>query len=766
MIRIESMGAAWATVLPLLALLAWVGPALAARMRQAAVGARVGLAFLWLAGAAGLLAFPHDDVFAGLDVAAYRKMAHVLAAGRELRGIDPVWAQVPSELRPWFRYRPGTRPTRDLAFQLSGPASAETRPFFMPTMSLAAAGLAPGMSPDRFVPLVGALAWALVLAAAFCAGGGWGLPVAAALALGTAWPAWFLRGFYAESVGAALVAGVVATAAMRPLRGLWAGIAGFALGWSVGFHPTLIVLAVPAALDLMLERNERKTAVATAVGLLAGLFPFWAMTRWVCQPYGDWTRWFVLKQLAFSSPELRAVALALLALAVLAGVGLWAGFRPAWRARIRRLDERWTPWGWRTLCAAPLILAAACPGAVGAALRSGAAATWSGIRWPCGLLLLAGAIAIALPRRPIRERFWLAALTAAALLFWFIKGVETPVGLWSQRRFLPVILPGIALLAAPLAAGAACWARRGRFQGGLLVALLAAAGAANAIRWPAPYFTVSERGATAWTADVAERLGTNRWVVFDYYPHSVPYAAGLRQRALGLGEAAAAHWPDVARWLAASARTAEVWVATSHAPCALEDGVRLEPAFAASGAFPVVKTKAFFPAERGEKAVANAFLRWVPLAPGEAVFQTKELDGGPLALRGPWGQTRNGATWTRQGSGIVGPIPAPGGAVTLEAVAAWPAPNLDWSRQTLRVAPPWGGEPLRLEVPAGEHVVRGALARPADDAPRPATGIYEFRAERPYDPAEFGLSGYAPDLGALLRRVIIRVEPGGASVPD
>lgn len=767
MMSMWATAAGAATLGALVAGLAGLVPALARRWRGAGACARWGFIVLWLFGAAFLLARPHDATFTGLDDMTYRGLAHAFLDGRGFHDPDAVLARVPEPLRENFLLQrgPPARPTRDRAFELVDVGTPPgTAPFFMPLPSLAAAGLDPVLSPEQFVPLVGAAWFAFVLAAGFIAGGGWGLVVAASLALGTAWPAWFFRGFYAEAIGAALVAAVVVAAAVRPLRGGAAAAAGFALGLSVSYHPTLVALAVPAALGLMLERNERKTAVGVAVGLLAGVFPFWAMTRWVCQPYGDWTRWATLKEMVWAVPEQRAVALALTGLAALALVALGAGFVPAVRARVRAWDARLTPWGWAALAAAPLLALPFAPGGAGAALRSGALSTWSGIRWPCGLLLLAGAGTVLIRRRPLRERFGLAALAWAALLFLYVKGLETPVGLWSQRRLLPIVLVGIAWLAAPAAAALA--GLGGKKRQALLAALAVAAGVANLARWPAAYAVVVDRGATVWTAAVAERFGTNRWVVFDYYAHSVPYAPGLKHQVLGLGESSRSHWPETADWISSLARTDEVWVATSWSPTALEDGWRLEPTFAATGAFPIVKTKGFFPAERGWRVVNNSFFRAVPLAPDETLAQDKILDGSPIGLRGPWGPVRHGATWTRSGGGLVGPVPPPGGRVAFRAEGAWMPPAADWPEQLLLVTPPWGGAPLRLAFAAGDSVAQGEFVRPADDAARGATGVYEMRAERPYDPAAHGLRGYPSDLGVLLRRVIIRVEPGGASVTD
>lgn len=757
-----------ATLLPLAALLAWVWPALAVRWRRSGPVARLALVALALAGAAFLVARPHDDHFSGLDNMTYGNLARAFLDGRGFHEPDVVLEEVPAPLRENFLLHRGPvgRPTRDRVFQLAGWQATATQPFFMPTLSLAAAGLEPVLAPERFVPLVGALWLALVLAAGFGAGGGWGLAAAAALVLGTAWPAWFLRGYYAEGVGAALVGGVLAAASMRPLRGGIAAAAGFALGWAVAYHPTLVVISVPVALGLMLERNEKKTAAALAAGMLVGLFPFWALTRWVCQPYGDWTRWESLRRIVFAVPEHRALALALACVAAISLAALGAGFAPRVRGWIRKADERLSPWGWLALGALPLLAIVALPGAAGATLRAGTIATVSGIRWPMGLLLASGTVWLMVARRPIRERFGWVALVGAALLFLFIKGVETPVGLWSQRRFLPIALPGIALLAAPLAAGLASAADRGRNWGWLAALLVVAAALWNPVQWPLAYVAVNERGATAWAESIAPRLGTERRVIFDYYAHSVPYAADLKHRVLGLGEFSGDRWPEIAGWISSLVQTEEVWVATSWSPTALEDGWRLEPVFSATGNFPLVKTKAFFPAVAGERIVQNAFFRAVPLAPGATVAQDKRLDGSPIGLRGRWGKIRNGATWSRQGSGIVGPIPAPGQAAVFRAECEWTPPTADWTEQILLVAPPWGGEPLRLAVPAGAGTVQDTLIRPADDGERPSTGLYSLRVNRPYNPAVFGLRGYSSDLGVPVRRIIIRVEPGAPSVPD
>lgn len=766
MTALLSIGLAWAAVLPLVILLARTGPWFGRCWVAAQPSARVAVIVVGVGGAAGLLAWPHEDTFVGLDDAAYRQMAYVLAEGRGLLDDDAVFNQVPEELRRFFLYRPGGRVTRDLAFQLSLQINTETRPFFMPTLPLAAAGLSSWLSPDRFVPWIGVLGWLLVVAVAFGVGGGWGLFVAAMLALMTAWPAWFLRGFYAEAVGAVLAAGVIAAVAQRPLRGVMAGLGGFLLGLAVSFHPTLVVPAGIIAMGLLFESRRPQQVGFLLLGLIAGLVPAWALTRWVCHPYGDWTRWDSLRRMMFLGMEHRAISVSLLGLALTTCVGGWVAFHPSMRAKIRRLDAWLTPWGWLVIFLSPVLAAAFFPGGVGLLLRTGAVATWSGVRWSGGAIILLGMASVLTPRRPLRERFWFAGLAWAACIFLLIKGVETPVGLWSQRRFLPIILPLIALLAAPLSEAVTRWVGRGRLAAAGAIVCLTVAGVWNLAHWPAAYWAVNERGSTGWTEAVATRIGPQRWVIFDYFPHSVPYAAGLKNHVLGLGEYAHQNWPEVAEWVGAMAKTSEVWVATSWSPTALEEGWRLDAVYAPTGVFPIVRAKAFFPAERDDRRISQLFARAVPIGPGESAFQDKFFDGSPIGLRGDWGPYRKQMRWTRQGSGMIGPVPAPGGSIVLSVACEWTPPHEFWTEQMLLVNPPWGGPPLRLAVPVGDQLVEGRLSRPADDAVRPVTGVYSFQVEQPYNPALYHIKGFPDDLGVLLRRVMIRVEPGGELMPD
>lgn len=747
----------WAAlVLPPFLLGAWTAPALLKAWRRAHPAARGAWLGLWILGSVFLFARPHDDTFTGLDNMAYRDMAGAFLAGRSFHATDTVLREVPVALREAFLFQPreGHRPTRDRVFQLTGPNLEQTVPFFLPLVPLAAAAPAPLLPPESFLPSLGSLWLAVMLTAGFCAGGAWGLAAAVVLVLGSAWPAWFLRGFHVEAVGAVLVSCVLAAAGTRPLRNAILPVAGFALGLAVSCHPLLLVIALPTGLALALEQHRPGTIVRLCAGALAGLFPFWAMTRWICRPYGDWTRWRTLRQVAFSCPEHRAMALGLAGLAALTLLGFGVLAFPRARALCRRLDARARPWGWAALIILPWLPIPWLPGLAAERLRQGAAAAWSGIRMPFAIWILAGVAWTLRADRRIRERFLLAALSWSALLPLYLQGVEIPVGLWSQRRFLPVILAGIGLLLPPSASALAAWvgSRNVRRTAAALACLAAGL---NLARWPTAYVTVNQAGAATWTKTTRTRLNPNVWTFFDYYPHGVPGAATLQRRTLGLGEHARQTWPDVVPWLAEIARTQETWIVSSWTPCTLEESLRLHPVLSVTGEFPVVRTKAFFPALPGTHKVRNTFLRVEPLAHEEAADQEITFDGSPLGLRGPWGSFRGGGAWTRQGSGVLGPVPAPGARVRIVAEGDWFPPETAWQHQTLRIEPPWGGDPLRFDVHAGQQRLEGALQRPAGDSRRPGTGVYTLRVDRPYDPTRYGLRGYASDLGVLLRHLHI-----------
>lgn len=755
-------------VLPAVVLLGSVWPGVRQRWRASSRACRAGLLLAACCGCGFLLARPHDNLFSGLDDAAYRDMARVFRAGRGFHDRDTVLAQVPPGMRQHFLFfrQSSGRPTRDRSFQVKGWTSAETQPYFLPFLPLAAGGGEPLLAAERFVPLMGSLWLLLTLLSGFTAGGGWGVMVALLLILGTPWPAWFLRGFYAEAVGGVLASAVVLAAAARAPRGWMRAVMGLALGLAVTFHPILVVVALPLILALALEEPRWRALLALAGGMMLGLFPAWLAYAHVCQPYGPVLNLLHVPDLLKASPIHRAIAWVLSVCAVLGAASLAARGRLRIHARLSLLPRRWRQAAWLLPLALPggvLLAATTRPEPLWRELVSGAASVWSGIRLPFGLLLAAGIGSVLAGRRPLREKVMMHALLGGGLILLFIKGHEIPVGIWSQRRLLPAILMLVACLIPPLSQLLARLAARSMRHAAILVLLLTTASLANLIRWPAAYALVDEAGAKAWTDAVAERIGTDRWVIFDHYPHSVPYAPDLRHKVLGLNEESHEYWPETAAWVTALARTQEVWLASSWRPCTLEDQVRLDPVFATTGQFVVATCKQYLPVVTQTRKVPNHFLAVTPLGADPAPPQDKVMDGSPFGLRGPWSASKDTgggrmARWTRQGSGIVGPVPAPGGHARIALTCAFDEVSPEWTAQEVRLTAPWGSS-ARVVVTSGWQTVELQLERAVNEGDGAwPTGVYRFDVERPYDPARYGLRGYPSDLGVQVRRVRIRAE--------
>jgi hypothetical protein len=510
------------------------------------------------------------------------------------------------------------------------------------------------------------------------------------------------------------------------------------------------LLGVAAGLVLAGVRGRWRDAAALSAGAAAGLAPVVAAVVRVCRPYGLFMGGATM---ALHWSMAVAVPLALAAV-VCAVAALHTGRVRRWLAG--KAARRWLSAGAAVVAAGAWAVAPA----AGGLWREGWLETWSGIGWGAAAVAMAGGACVFLRGRPMGARVMLALVCALAPVASYVQGWEQTAGLWSFRRFAPTALVLVALLAPALGDGLARLRRRlagggwlgaSGFAAGL--AVLAVCATANVARWPAAYGTVNGQGATAWAAETASRLEGADWAVFDYFPHSVPHAAGLGRRVLGVGEWAKGAWPDIVAWMGKVAATQEVAFVSSWSAPTLEEGVRLVPVGEMEGGLGTVKGRRFFPAEAGTRPIRHSFARVKPLAAGETGVQAMVLDGAYAGLRGPWGAVRGGGRWTRQGSGVVGPVPGVAGeTVRVRLEGSWPPPSPDWPRQTLAVTAPWG-EWREFSFGETPELV-GAEFR---EAPGGAggTGVWTFTAERPYDPAAFGTRGYDADLGVLLRRVEI-----------
>ena len=710
--------------------------------------------------AAVLLLRPHGDTFTALDHSGYRLMAYAFSEGRAANGEDRTLLELPAEIRQDCTLLPRTeeRNTRDRSFLLKSDQTGETEPFFYPVLPFGAAALQkiwPWGGLDLFVPLIGlAFAWAL-LATGFRLGGIAGLCLAAALFLGTPLPAMLLRGFYAEVCGAALLA-LAALHWMVLPQGKPVSLAAYvALGLAPAFHPVLIVVSLPLLAALVASgRESSRRWMAGLLLFAAGLALLAWVTARICAPYGS-IRW---ENLAFNfkasqSHQVADVFMLGFGLAF-AGLLFWRLLNPAsFESGLARL--RPGARGWLALGLVPLALALLA-WRESPRVWMGLLDLWSGVGVPFSVLVAASALALILSAGAGRARFVAGVALAVLPVFAYLKGAEQ-MGMWSERRLAPFVLLLVVALLVPAArwAGARWGNKPFSLAGiGLLVLIL---GGANLVRWPAPYWVRQESGALSRVVGLKERMG-NRFVLFDYLPDSFPFAVDGKTRAVGWnGRAQAGSWDILMTWLQRKAGTEEVWCVSSYSSPGLEEGIRLVPLFTEKISVVRVHSKQALPALRRESERKLEFLRVEPAGDGPlSLFKT--MDGGPLALRGDWGPVRPLAfpdgrsvqgQWTREGSGIVGPVPRTG-RVRMTWVAS---SGQKGKSQRVKIVPPWGEkhavwvdvapdlaeQEVWFSVPAGTSSNR--------------TGIYRFYVAEPYDPARDGQGGYPSDLGVLIHRV-------------
>ena len=738
------------------------------KLRGASAGTRALL--LLLIGASAVLLFrPHEDTFTGLDTSCYRLMGRAFATGRGFHDVDPTLLSLPPDQRRavLLEYEHWGRDTRDRSFEICSLTTCATRPYFYPALPLASAGLEKLtriIRADYFVPLAGLLFFTVILLTGAAHGHKPGLVAAAALLIGTPLPAYFFRGYYAEAVGAVLVSLVLLGASFAIETLAFRLVSPVVLGFAIAFHPAVSVLALPAlALLLASPSVSRRTALVMLGGFAVGLMPIAGSTLWICQPYGN--------ILAAGSVlhNLKVDGVHRLLAVFLGGFGTAVGVLLLGPARFkRRLTETLTAVlrqrsGFMLMLVAatlPLLLAFAI-GPVRPLVLAGLRDYLDGVRWSYSLILLCGVAAMFLPGQSPTARALLVLAVLVAPFFFYLKGFEQ-MGLWSQRRLVPLSLLLITVL-APALASLVGHGFRYRGPALALTALLAGAALVIPCRWPAAYWVRHEQGATDFVERVTAKAGSC-FMLFDYYPFSVPFAATGPARAIGLSEYGTAAWPGLAAWLSALARREPVLFVTAYDNPGLEDGIVLSERSRESFSTTRVVSKTALPAEGRPRLFEMTLLTVEPATNSTRLAVHKILDGGPLAVRGPWGRqspvrTPEGplpARWSRQGSGLIGPVPPPGQPVVITLLAAASRDDGD-DGQTLFIQPPWEGDPLALTVSNDLTRVSGQLNRPAASSPvLPPTGIYTLRAARPYDPSRTGIRGYDKDLGARIHSISIQ----------
>ncbi|MDZ4198766.1 MAG: hypothetical protein U1E27_05705, partial [Kiritimatiellia bacterium] len=289
---------------------------------------------------------PHQHVYQALDSSAFRHMARAFEAGRGLQDPDPAFAYLPREIRPWvmldpFCFEHGERPTRDRSFQLDGLDDAGTRPFFYPMLSLNMAALSElsrGRLRDYFIPLLSLLFW---IAMSIVAGGraGWrGILFTLALVVASPLPVWLGRGCYLESVSAVLLGLAILSwisldaDESPPVAAFWA------VGLAVTYHPIMILPALPLGVALLFSCRHRRAGWAGVGFGILGIAPLFAMTEWICAPYGA-LRAGSLKAAILHNAYIRPAFVLVVLLAVgLLSVLFWIR-SGRWNPRIPRNDR-------------------------------------------------------------------------------------------------------------------------------------------------------------------------------------------------------------------------------------------------------------------------------------------------------------------------------------------------------------------------------------------------------------------------------------------
>ena len=152
-----------------------------------------------------------------------------------------------------------------------------------------------------------------------------------------------------------------------------------------------------------------------------------------------------------------------------------------------------------------------------------------------------------------------------------------------------------------------------------------------------------------------------------------------------------------------------------------------------------------------------------PAAPDDTT--TVHPGHSPFGLApGAWDQPRRGrdGRWACDGAAFRGPVPKPGETVEVRLNALWwTRDGMDAAPQRLRLETPFPGESAEAVLEPRDDwsdVVLRATRAPADDASRPATGLYRIRAAERYNE-----KGFPPALAARVRAIRgVLVKPDAA----
>ncbi len=725
---------------------------------------------------------PHQYVYQGLDTAAYRNMARAFVAGRSFHDVDQAFLEVPKEVRPWIllypgHYFAGNRFTRDSSFQITSFDDGETMPFFYPLLPLNMAAseiLMPFGSLDYPAPFAFlCLSLALVLYAGAKAGI-WGMLLGVAVMIASPIPLWIGRGSYPEAVAAALIGLALVSWLLIKKERLPLIACCFSLGLAVSYHPLMLLPVFPLCVILLLSSGNIRNFVFGAVAALAGLAPIVLLTEWVCAPYGvlrpDAVRGAIIGNASVRPAFILSVVFLCVILLSVPVYRLLKSITVPFWCKVAAKAVMLLLWTFPTLLAMRYW-----GGGQQYTIRAGLSAFYDSMQWYLAALIILLVLLAAIMRGMWRQRLIITVAMLSLPMFLYLKGVEI-MGLWSLRR---LVAPWILVLIPCFTAAIVAMQRIVAFSRKemsllpvfsipvLIICLI------NPLRWPAPYLVRYEHGADKFVDELVDEF-SGATVCFDYIPHSLPLAVLPGEKFYGLAQGGGKGLPGLSRWMREEALQGPTYWITAYKNPGIEKGVRLESQGRRSIVLQRARARTALPAVRDETVKDFEALKVVPLRDGETAALDKVFELGrrpgnnrpQLAVRGKWGRsdiaitlddgTRLPAQWSRTGSAVIGPVPAPGETVDITIEAA--ASRIDGhNKQVIMVVPPWGGKSLELTVDNEYCIVGGTLQRPADDdGYDEPTGRYLLQPRWPYDPASVGIRGFEKDLGILLHR--IRIE--------
>lgn len=734
------------------------------------------LAALLLLSGSILLLRPHQEALTGLDDSAYRLMAQAMREGRPLFETDELLLQVPEPHRAAFLFRPNMtghgRLTRDRSYALDDLTSCMTRPFYYPLLPFTANGLdliIPGPAADGLIPVLGILTLLTLMCLGIARRRWPGMLLAWVLFFSTPLPVWLFRGWYSEAVAGSLLCLSLVNLLLDkntiPRRALC-----FALGLMISYHVSFLVIALPLLIAvLMLPPDGNRRISSAALFFPAGLLPLFWQTQFICKPYGGLAVGSLLSFFRLGATHwLLMVYLA----AILAAGSLLLLFRRRTLMLLSTVLESGVLPRLGAVCAAAIPLFCSLvfwhqKHVVAQGLLDAHSAMGLHLELLLGILLLA----VLLHRR---QHAGLLILLLALLVLpvnLYLKGAEL-VGLWSQRRLLGTLM----LLLPPAVCGGgviADWTA-GRLKGrplrlaaGAGVITVLVLGLLNAVRWPAPWLLRNEKGSRAYVQSMRDVIGSDLAII-DYHPWSIPLAAVPGSRVLGIGPGRVHDAGAAIPHLMAQADGRRVLFLSAYETHAvLEQDAVLVPVQTYQFHLPHIHSKRALPAVEKEYPMTLTLLKSRRLNDSEWTRRyTRVMGSGVLGFRGPWGRTdiplkdtaglNLPARWSREGSGLIGPMPLPGEAVTLTLTCA--ANRQDGKTQTLLIMPPWSDEAAFLDISNSICTVSVSLTRPPDRLMSGETGNYRIYSVHPYNPARDGIRGFKKDLGALIHSVTFEVQ--------